>query len=88
MPHSGTSFAPNEISDSDVEKYIEKKQCEIDIKKALFHLEEGTKLRSLMLYKHLEKRRYNLSKEYMKVDNVQRSVYLFKRDEEDNVEQY
>jgi hypothetical protein len=85
--HSATGFAPNEMEEDDIDDFIEEKQNYTDIKKAIFHLDTEEKVRPVMQYKPFQKRRYNLAREYLKVDSKQGSGYLLKA-EDQSVSQY
>jgi transposase InsO family protein len=85
--HSATGFAPNEMEEDDIDDFIEEKQNYTDIKKAIFHLDTEEKVRPVMKYKPFEKRRYNLAREYLKVDSKQGSSYLLKA-EDQSVSEY
>jgi hypothetical protein len=75
-PHSSTGYAPNDITDEQMDEIRNKKQNESDVKRSLFHLFEGEKVRPLADWKPFEKKRYNLSREYLKVDTEQGGGYL------------
>jgi hypothetical protein len=70
-PHSSTGIAPNDITDDEMNNHAQQKQQQSDIKRSLFHLFEGEKVRALQDWKPFEKKRYNLQKEYMKVNSNQ-----------------
>jgi len=76
--HDTTGIIPNKFSKTDEENYINHQQNITDIKKTLFHINPDEKVRYLQEYGPLEKRRYNLSKEYYKVDSYQGGSVLLK----------
>jgi hypothetical protein len=86
-PHSSTGIAPNEMNEKDMDLFKEEQKNKSDIKKSIYHLFEGEKVRALQDWKPFEKKRYNLSREYMKVDTEENGGYLLSSKDQ-SVSQY